>query len=689
MVLRLCQTCVDYSMRFASFAAVAALSLALPALAAPDPLATSTAGTWGFDLAGRDTSVAPTQDFYKWANGGWLKTQEIPADRASYGSFDVLRELSVARMRAVLETAAANPAAKGDEAKIGALYRSFMDEAKVEALGARPLSQGLAEIRAARTRDQLAAIMGRSQGDFGGSMFAAYVSDDAKDPLKYAAYLTQAGLNLPNRDYYLEDRFAPQKAAYQAYVARMLTLAGWPDPEKRAADIVAMETEVAKVSWTAAERRDRDRTYNRVSVADLAAKAPGFPWRTFLTAAGLGRVNSVVVREESAFPKIAAIYAATPVETLQAYSAFTLADQAAPYLSKAFDQAHYEFREKTLTGQLEQRPRWKRGVSLVDEQIGEALGRIYVRTYFGPEAKAKAVGLVDDILTAMHGRIERVTWMSPATKAKALEKLSKFSVSVGYPDTWRDYSALEIKDGDLFGDVRRAVRFEWSRQTGRLDKPVDRREWDMTPPTVNAYYAPTKNGIVFPAAILQPPFFDPNVDMAVNYGAIGGVIGHEITHGFDDQGRKSDGDGRLTDWWTPEDAARFKAEAAKLGAQYSATEVLPGASIKGDLTMGENIGDLGGLLLALDAYHVSLKGKPAPVIDGLTGDQRVFMGWAQIWRSKMREDRQRLLLVSDPHSPAAARVDIPMRNIDAFYDAYGVKPGDGMYLPPEQRVRIW
>ncbi len=677
------------SMKSFWLAAVAACALATAAHAADPSLTAPRMGAWGFDASGQDKAVSPGQDFYDYANGAWLKRLEIPADRSSYGSFDALRELSSARMHDLLETAAANKAATGDDAKIGALYRSFMDETAVDALGAKPLAPGLAAIKAARTREDIARLMGKTQGDFGGAVFGAFISDDGKDPTRYAVYVTQAGLTLPNRDYYLEARFGDQKAKYEAYVAQILTLAGWPEPAANAKAIVAMETEIAKVSWTAAQRRDRDLTYNPSDPAKLAADAPGFPWAAFLQGAGLGKVKRVVVREDSALPKIAAIYAATPVDTLKAYEAFTLADQAAPYLSKAFDDAHYQFRDKVITGQAEPKPRWKRGVALVDDQIGEALGRLYVQSYFTPQDKAKAVALVNDILTAMKGRIEHLTWMGPETKTKALEKLSKFSVSIGYPDTWRDYSALTVKDGDLFGNVERANRFEWNRQLARLDKPVDRKEWSMTPATVNAYYTSTKNGIFFPAAILQPPFFDPQADMAVNYGAIGGVIGHEITHGFDDQGRKSDGDGRLVDWWTPQDADKFKAEAAKLGAQYSAMEILPGAFIKGEQTMGENIGDLGGVLLALDAYHVSLKGQPAPVIDGLTGDQRVFLGWAQVWRSKVRDDRQRQLLVSDPHSPARARVDIPTRNIDAFYDAFGVKPGDAMYVAPENRVRIW
>jgi putative endopeptidase len=668
--------------------AAALICASAPALAADD-LAAPRMGSWGFDLSGRDTSVAPSKDFFDYANGTYLNKLEIPADRSRYGAFDALAELSQQRMRAVAEKAAANKAATGDEAKVGAFYRSFVDEAAVEALGAKPLAADLAAIRAIKTRDQMAREMGASMRKFGGSFFGSYVHDDAKDPEKYAAYLFQGGLGLPDRDYYLEDKFKPQKAAYEAYVAKMLGLAGWEKPAENAKAIVALETEIAKVSWTRAEQRDDDKTYNPFEVDKLQAYAPGFAWKTFLDGAGLSKANRVIVAENTAFPKIAAIYAKAPLDTLKAWEAFNLVDQAAPYLSKDFDSARFEFRNKTLSGQPAQQPRWKRAVAAVDNNVGEALGKLYVEAYFPAESKAKMEALVGDIRTAMKGRIEKLDWMSPTTKTKALEKLAKFHVKIGYPDKWRDYSALTVKDGDLYGNVQRASAFEWDYRAARLGGPVDDDEWGMTPPTINAYYSSTKNEIVFPAAILQPPFFDPDGDPAINYGGIGGVIGHEITHGFDDQGRKSDGDGKLTDWWTPEDAAKFDAQAKKFGAQYAAVEVLPGAHINGDLTMGENIADLGGLLLALDAYHLSLKGQPAPVIDGLTGDQRVFLGWAQVWRGKYRDDRMRQQLVTDPHSPPKYRVQVPVKNIDAFYEAFGVKPGDPMYVAPADRVRIW
>jgi putative endopeptidase len=662
---------------------------ATPAGPAPDIAKAPRMGTWGFDLSGRDTSTTPGQDFFQYANGGYEKTMAIPADRASFGAFDALNELSQARLHALLDKAAADTAATGEQAKVGALYRSFMDEAKVGALGARPMAADLAAIKAEKTKVDVARAMGKAQHTYGGSIFSASVQVDGKDPDHYAVYLNQAGLNLPDRDYYLEKNFAAQKAKYEVYVAKMLTLAKWPNPTANATAIVALETEIATDSWTKADQRDDNRMYNAYDVAKLAELAPGFDWSAFIAGAGLTKATRVVAQENTAFPKLAAIYAKTPIATLKAWQAFSLADQAAPYLSQPFVDARFDFRGKTLNGQPAQRPRWKRGVQLVDGQIGEALGKVYVAAYFPPESKAKMLALVGDIRTAMKGRIERLDWMSQPTKTKALEKLAAFTVKIGYPDTWRDYSGLTIKDDDLYGNVNRATTFDWDFRVGRLGGPVDRSEWGMTPSTINAYYNPNGNEIVFPAAILAPPFFDPDGDMAINYGAIGGVIGHETTHGFDDQGRHYDGTGRLTDWWTAEDAAKFQAETVKLGKQYGGFEVLPGAKINGDLTMGENIADLGGLLLALDAFHTSLHGQPAPIIDGQTGDQRVFLGWAQVWRGKIRDDALRQQLVSDPHSPERARVDVPMRNVDAFYAAFGLKPGDAMYVAPADRVRIW
>jgi putative endopeptidase len=644
---------------------------------------------WGFDLGGRDTAIAPGADFYAYANGTYIKNLVIPLDRSRYGAFDALSALSEDRVHAILEHAAGDRSASGDEARIGAYYRAFMNEDRVNALGAAPLAPMLAEIRAADTRSALAALMGKANRTFFHSFIDSDVQVDAKDPAHYAAYLGQDGLGLPDRDYYLEPNFATQKAKYQAYVAQMLTLVNWPDPEAEAKAIVDLETEIAKVSWTRTQDRDATKTYNPTTPAELAGAAPGFDWRAFLNADGLGAANRVVVAENTALPKIAALFAQTPIKDLQAWEAFGVADSAAPFLSKPFVDASFEFRSKTLSGQQAQRPRWKRAVSAVNRAMGESVGRVYVATYFPPEAKAKVLTLVANIRTALAARMQQVTWMSDATKQRALQKLAQLTVKIGYPDKWRDYSALTVSADDLVGDVVRAAAFEWRRRVNHLGQPVDRTEWGLTPQTVNAYYSPTRNEIVFPAAILQPPFFDPAADMAVNYGGIGGVIGHEMTHGYDDQGRHFDGTGALADWWTPEDAAKFVVQTTRLGAQYSAVEPIAGAHIKGDQTMGENIADLGGLLLALDAYHLSLAGKPAPVLSGFTGDQRVFLGWAQVWRAGIRPDALRQQLVSDPHSPEPARVNQVVRNVDGWYAAWNIQPGDALYIAPDQRVHIW
>ena len=437
------------------------------------------------------------------------------------------------------------------------------------------------------------------------------------------------------------------------------------------------------------EQRDPEKTYNPMPVAALEKSAPGFAWHPFLKAARLGDVKTVVVGEKTALPKIADLFARTPLPTLKAWAAFGLTDSAAAYLSKPFVDARFEFRSKVLQGQPEQRPRWKRAIAVVNGSLGEAVGREYVAHYFPPEAKAKIDALVNDLKAALGARIEKLDWMSPATKKEALVKLSKFHTKIGYPDKWRDYSRLTVSADDLYGDVERSAAFEWDREVRRLNLPVDRTEWQMTPQTVNAYYDSQMNEIVFPAAILQAPYFAAGADPAVNYGSIGAVIGHEMTHGFDDEGRKSDGDGKLRNWWTKDDIAKFDARTKRLGDQYSSYEPLPGAHIKGDLTMGENIADLGGILIALDAYHLSLKGQAAPALDGLSGDQRFFLAFAQSWRDKRRDDALRQQLVADPHSPEAFRVNGVVRNVDDWYAAFAVKPGDKLYLAPDQRARIW
>jgi putative endopeptidase len=655
------------------------------------PTAAKRYGTWGVDLASMDTSVKPGDDFFKYVNGKWAASTQIPADRTSYGSGAILGELSEVRIHALLEEWSADKNLKGDEAKVAALYRTFMDDATIEKLDAKPIEKHLEAIRNAKTKEDLARLMGHAAAGFGGSVFSVGIGDDAKNPNRYTVYVGQAGITLPDREFYLQDKFKAQKDRYQKYVTDMLRLAGWNEPEKNAADIVAMETKIAAAHWTRSESRDRDKTYNAMTRAELEAAAPGFPWNVALAEAGLAKVDRFVARQNTALPKIAKVYADTPVETLQAWEAFRVADEAAPYLSKRFADTSWEFRSKYLNGTTEQRARWKRAASSVEATMGETVGRTYVARYFPPEAKAQAEALVANLRVALGARIQTLDWMSPETKKSALEKLAHFTVKIGYPSKWRDYSKLNIVEGDLAGDMERAGSFEWNRDLSRLNEPVDKTEWGMTPQTVNAYYQSTRNEIVFPAAILQPPYFDPKADPAVNYGGIGAVIGHEISHGFDDQGRKSDGSGMLRDWWAPEDAKKFEVQAAKLGAQYEAFDFpeLPGLHIIGKQTMGENIGDLGGVLIALDAYHMSLHGKPAPVLDGFTGDQRFFLAFAQGWRSMMRPDALRQQLMTNPHSPSAIRSFAPLRNVDAWYAAFGVKEGDANYVKPEDRVRIW
>ncbi|MET0273448.1 MAG: M13-type metalloendopeptidase [Phenylobacterium sp.] len=652
-------------------------------------LASPKYGTWGYDTSGMDTSVRPGDDFFKYANAKWEARTEIPSDRTRFGNFDILSVLSENRVRAIVEEAAAGKLSDPDAGKIGAAYGSFMDEALAEKLDVKPIAPELAQIRAVKSRDDFTALMGKANTTGFSSILPVFISIDAKAPSRYAVLGATAGLGLPDRDYYLQAAFAEKKAKYLAYVQQILTLAGWEKPAENAQAIVDFETKIAEVSWTRVERRDRDKTYNPMTPAELQAATPGFDWNRYLAAAELPGVPRIVVTTNTAVPKIAKIYAETPLDTLKAWQAFHVADGAAPYLSRRFADANFEFRNKTLAGQPEQRPRWKRAVAFTNGAVGESVGRVYVARYFPPESKAKMDALVADIHTALKARIEQLPWMGPETKARALEKLSKFTVKIGYPIKWRDYSSLTLKRDDLYGNVTRSTAYEWRRDVARLNGPVDKDEWGMTPQTVNAYYNFANNEIVFPAAILQAPFFDPDADAAINYGGIGGVIGHEISHGFDDQGRKSDGDGVLRDWWTAEDNAKFKVQSDKLGAQYSAFEPLPGAKVQGGLTMGENIGDMGGLSLALDAYHASLKGQPAPVIDGLTGDQRVFLGWAQVWRQKIRDEALKQQVVTDPHSPAYYRVNGTIRNIDGWYTAFDVKPGDKLYVPPEQRVRIW
>jgi putative endopeptidase len=647
-------------------------------------------GTWGFDAAGMDPSVLPGDSFMRFANGAALDRMTIPADRTSYGSFNILSDLSENRMKAMIDglVARTDLSPGSDEQKIADAYRSYMDIDRIEQLDAQPLAPYLAAIRAIDSHEAMAAHMG-VRGRIGGSFFGTGITIDQKFPDRYVVSAGQGGLGMPNRDFYLLPVHAEKKVKYQAYVAEMLGMIGWDDPVGSAAVIVAVETAIAEAHWTPIESRNRDRTYNESSIQQLVSEAPGFDWVGYFDAGDLGDVARLVVRQNTAMPKIAAIFAATPIETLRAWQAFHTADGSAGWLSSRFETARWGFYSRDLAGQPEQRPRDKRAVGFTQGALGEAMGRQYVADYFPAESKAKMEELVANLVRAQRIRIENLTWMSPETKVEALDKLAKFTVKIGYPERWRDYSALDIRPDDLFGNGEREARFQWNYQLARLNQPVDKAEWGMTPQTVNAYYNSANNEIVFPAAILQPPFFDPDADPAINYGAIGGVIGHEIGHGFDDQGRKSDGNGVLRDWWTAEDAANFTALTTRLGAQYDTYEVAPGHNVQGGLSMGENIGDASGVAVGLEAYRLSLDGQPAPVIDGWTGEQRFFFGWAQVWQTKSRDEALKRQVAVGPHSPAEFRVIGPLRNVDAWYDAFDVQPGSRYYLSPEDRVRIW
>jgi putative endopeptidase len=650
-------------------------------------------GTFGVDTAGINRTVAPGQDWVEFANGTYLRTLEIPADRSSFGAFNTLDDLSRTRTRGIIEEAASAPAASGTNAqKVGDFYKAFMDEAAIEQRGAAPLAEDLQPFLAARTKADFARALGDSMDGFGPGLFPFYINQDAKQPDRYVPIFAQGGLGMPDRDYYLSND-AKLKAArdkYVPHIAKMLTMSGIPEARATAAaqNILAFETKLAQVHWTRVESRDDDKTYNKWSRADFARRAPGFDWNAYMSAAGLAEQGEFIVSQPSAFTGMAKVFAATPLQTLKDWAVLHTARDAAGVLPKAFTEERFDFSSRTLQGTPEMEPRWKRGVNAVNGSIGEAVGELYVARYFPPATKAKMDELVRNIIASMDTRLANLPWMVPETRTKARAKLASFRSKIGYPDKWQDYSGLTIQAGDAYGNAERANAFEYKRQLDKLGKPVDRDEWFMTPMTVNAYANPTMNEIVFPAAILQPPFFDPNADDAVNYGAIGAVIGHEISHHFDDQGRKYDPNGRLTDWWTAEDVKRFEVYATQLADQYSLYEPLPGAKINGRLALGENIADLAGMLVAYDAYKLSLAGKQAPVLEGFSGDQRFFLSHAQIWRQKYRENAMRQQLVTGPHSPGTFRPYVS-RNLDPWYQAFGVQPGQPMYLAPEQRVRVW
>ncbi len=667
-------------------------SFAFAAAALP-ALATAQAGTQlGVDTANFDRSVRPQDDFFRFVNGGWLTKTQIPQDAASWGSFNELREGSRAALHSIVDSVQTVKAPAGSEVqKVRDLYASFMDTARVEALGLTPLQPELRYIARVTSVKQLPATFAHFARIGVQTPIAVSVGADAKSSMVNIVQVGQSGLGMPDRDYYLKNdaKMTETRQAYQNYIVQLLTHAKQPDPSGAAARIVALETQIAEKHWTRARNRDRDSTYNKRTVAELAAMAPNYSFKSYLAANGMSRAKDVIVRQPDYIPAIDAIMKATPASTWREYLTFKLLDSYAAELPSAFQNARFEFRGRTMSGQEQMAARWKRGVDEVAGTLGEAVGKLYVQRNFKPAAKARMDTLVQNLREAYSIGIDSLAWMSPETKAQAKDKLAKFTVKIAYPDKWRDYSKLTIRPNDLFGNARRANEFQYEYMVSQLPKPVDRTRWGMTPQTVNAYYNPSGNEIVFPAAILQPPFFNPDADDAVNYGGIGAVIGHEIGHGFDDQGRKSDGTGNLRDWWTAADAEAFNSRTSKLGAQYDALMPIDSIRINGKLTMGENIGDLSGLAQAYRAYKISLKGKEAPVIGGYTGDQRFFMGFAQIWRTKYRDAALRQQLLTDPHSPGTARAYVPLINNDAFQAAFNVKPGDKMYLAPEERVKIW
>ncbi|MEL4395459.1 M13 family metallopeptidase [Shewanella algae] len=648
----------------------------------------------GIELENFDHQVRHQDDFYYSVNGKWLATTPIPADKSNYGAFSVLYEESQAALKQIIEEAAAKPnKAEGSvEQKIGDFYAAYMDSTLTDQLGIAPLKGQLADIAKTASHADIAALMGKLLTDGSGIPFGFYVNNDAKNSSQYGVYLYQSGLTLPDRDYYLKDdpKFVANREAMREYVRNLMSAAGYPHADAAAANVANIELFIAQSQWSRVESRDANKAYNKMSLKELQQLMGGFDFDGFAKAAGLtGKTQDVIVRQPSYFEKLGAEFGKFPVSAWQDYLAFHLVDSYAGLLSQQFVDLHFDFHNKTLMGIQEQKPRWKRAVDGADQVIGELVGKEYVARHFQPEAKARMESMIKNLIKGFEVSIDELEWMTPETKKAAQEKLSKFTYKIGYPDKWKDYSNLEIKADDLVGNYQRYARFEYQDMLAKLGKPIDRSEWHMTPQTVNAYYNPVMNEIVFPAAILQPPFFNMEADDAVNYGGIGAVIGHEISHGFDDQGAKYDGDGNLRNWWTDKDREEFQKRGAQLSAQYSQFEALPGKFVNGDLTLGENIGDLGGLTVALRSYHLSLNGKEAPVMDGLTGDQRFFVGWSQVWRRNYRDEELGRRLLTDPHSPSHYRAMGTPRNVEGFYKAFDLKPTDKMYLSEEDRVKIW
>jgi putative endopeptidase len=659
-------------------AAAPAVAHAAPARGQPQ------IGNFGFDEAGMDRSIAPGDNFYQFANGIWAKNTVIPNDKATYGMFTALDDLSRSRTREILDQAKNDP-----KSKIGNAYASFLDTAAIEAKGMAPIQPWLSRIRGLQSKAGYAALAAEASRNGVGGPVGAFVNQDDKEPNVYALNLVQAGIGLPDRDYYLKNdtKIAETRAAYLKHLEHVLTLAGESDAAARAAAILAFETQVARAHWTRIESRDATKTYNKMAVAQLASDAQGFDFPTYFRDLGTP-VQTVIVAQPSAIKGIAAAVAEAPLQVLKDQMIVRSLDRYASVLPQAVDQENFAFYGTVLSGTPQQEERWKRAVSATSRMLSDEVSKIYVARFFPPATKAAADQLVHNIIAAMNRRIDQLSWMTPATKIAAHAKLAAFTPKIGYPSRWRDFSGLAIRRDDALGNAMRSAQFEHEYNVTKLGKPIYRWEWGMTPMTINAYANFGMVEIVFPAAILQPPFFDPNADPAVNYGGIGAVIGHELSHHFDDQGAKYNKEGRLIDWWTPADVSAFSSRLEALGAEYDAYEPLPGLHVQGKLTMGENVADLAGLTVAYDAYHAALGGRPAPVIDGMTGDQRFYLGWAQVWRQNYREANLRQRLLTDPHSPSEQRAAV-VRNLDPWYAAFNPKPGEKLYLTPEQRVRIW
>ncbi|WP_426267709.1 M13 family metallopeptidase [Sphingomonas sp. LHG3443-2] len=642
-------------------------------------------GTYGFDAAGMDNAVKPGDNFFEYANGTWLRDTAIPADKSGYGMFAKLDDISKQRTRELIEEAAKDP-----NSRIGAVYASFTDQAAIDAKGLAPIQPWLAQIKALNNRAALPALYAAAARNGVRTPLGAGVGQDDKNPDSYIFSMYQGGLGLPDRDYYLKDdaKITEIRAKYLQHLTNMLTLAGESNAAARAQAILAFETDIAKVHWTRVDSRDATKTYNKMTVAELTRSAPGFDFARMIRESGANGVTDILVAQPSAITGEARILGRAPLAVIRDQLIVRSLSAYAPVLPTAIDKEQFAFYGTALSGTPEQEVRWKRGVSFTTGVLQDDVSKLYVAKYFPPETKAAADELVKNVVEAMGRRIDGLTWMAPATKQRARAKLANFTTKIGYPDQWRDMSGLEVSRDDAFGNALRSNQFDYAYNINKLGKPIYRWEWGMTPMTINAYANFSMSEIVFPAAILQPPFFDPNADPALNYGGIGAVIGHEISHHFDDQGSKYDENGRLADWWTPADVTAFKAATDKLVAQYDAYEPFPGTKVNGRLTLGENIGDLAGLTVAYDAYKHSLNGAQAPVLDGTTGDQRFYLGWAQVWRAKYREAAARQRLLTDPHSPSEQRVSV-VRNLDPWYQAYNVQAGQKLYLAPEQRVRVW